>query len=135
MTSSWPCPLCKRNIIGQRARASHYRNLWKKRDDPNRCDNRAFAVPIISSQVIADCATDNCATASTSASCAPTAALVQQPTSLHSLYHLARRPFKDIYTARDERNQYTITDAPLHARSGTYNMLKTQNAWDRYLSM
>ena len=128
MSNTWPCPLCKANITGTRAKASHYKNLWKKPTDPTRCDSSQFTVPLILSP-IEFC--DDTATA-TATACDVAVGLVTTATSACGLYHLARRPFVGTETSRCERKEYTIGNAPVHARSGTYNMLRTQNAWDRY---
>ena len=130
MVKAWPCPLCKRDITGgSRAKSAHYKNLWKQPNDPSRCDNVAFAVPLVATSVI----TSHADTAPAAACChnSPPVGLITTATSASALYHLACKPFKDIQTARHERKEYSITDASLIARSGTYNMLRTQNAWDR----
>ena len=130
MAKAWPCPLCKRDITGSRAKAAHYKNLWKKASDPTRCDNVAFVVPLIPTPVIEYC--DETSDTAPAAACCPPVGLITTATSSSALFHLARKPFKDIQTARHERKEYTIPNASLHARSDTYNMLRTQNAWDRY---
>lgn len=129
MTTSWPCPLCKRKIRGARAKATHHKNLWKARDDASRCDNQSHAnVPIICTPVFQ---TDDESVAGPATATFAVQGFVNDEPNTVSVYDLARRQVMDLKTARTERNQYTIPCASAQLRTGTFNMLRTQNAWDR----
>ena len=129
----WPCPLCKQKITGAHTKAAHYKNLWKAVDDANRCDNLVGTqVPIIlQPSWDGDPGDAHDSGAATATACA----VVNEPATACGIYDLARRPAKDLATARGERAQYTIASLSERnpIRSGTYNVLKNQNDWDRYL--
>ena len=132
MFTAWPCPLCKRNITGVRAKAAHYKHLWKAKDDPTRCDNVALVnVPVIVNPLPEDDCTfdDDPGPVATATACE--VSLTNEPSGA-AVCSLARRPAKNIETSRAERSHYHIEDARLHTRKGTFDMLRTQKAWDRY---
>ena len=39
MTDVWRCPICCLEIKGRHSIANHRRNLYRKKNDPHRCDN------------------------------------------------------------------------------------------------
>ena len=130
MATGWPCPLCKRTITGARAKSNHHKNLWKARNDDSRCDNKSKSnVPIIMTPVLQP--SDEPVAGPPTAASVTFAVGIVNDEPVATLYDLARRQYKDIKTARSERKQYMITCVPVSARSGTFNMLRTQNAWDR----
>lgn len=98
------------------AKASHYRNLWKNRNDPSRCDR---PVPLI-------------ATAPTAAQHDPVVAVTAP--AVVGLHELTRRPACSVQTERDQRSNYIIrqrqlgTGRPARVR----DMLYIQNQYDTY---
>ena len=97
----------------------HVKNLWKKRDDPTRCDNRPIAAPVTTVPVVDVDAP------------APTPRLQRSEPGLSSL---ARRQELNLETRRFLRASYTITqqDANSISAERCRNMASVQDAWKQY---
>ena len=112
----------------------HYFNLWKKLDDPTRCDfeartrvrPRAAAEDAATLTIQHDPALDADDDGELDATIAPVIV-----TARLGLYDLARRSPKDIETAHVERSYYTITSTP-RRHGNCRDMLDIQDQWDRY---
>ena len=56
MDDGWTCDLCNAVFVRTTARARHMQNVWKREDDPTRCDNVAKTrqqVPLITVPMVA----------------------------------------------------------------------------------
>ena len=113
------------------AKASHYKNLWKSKDDVSRCDHQVSLIttPVVQHGPVLQNT--------------PTAVLVTTPSDvgLHEvvtapsavgLHELARRPALSVKTQHDQRSAYTIPQYNGVVQVGVRDMLYIQDEYDTY---
>ena len=110
---SHTCPLCLRIFHGRHAHAAHLKNIWKRPDDPSRCDyndNSDFVPPLLPADVV----------------------VTRPVTPLHELAQRKRAEFDDISAARQA---YTITANGRVDRDYTRSrdLTAAQDEWQRFL--
>lgn len=121
---SWTCPLCRQPINGKFSVNNHLRNIWKKKDDPTRCDFLLRNAPANETTVA-------------TVPLIPAAVITQPIPPRVSLVDLARRDPLNINSQRQMRQTYTI-HRPLRGgltvtqTDGCRDFLHIQHLWDRY---
>ena len=124
----WRCPLCKKAIHGNMAKASHYKNLWKSKDDASRCDR---PVPLVTAPAaVVEIAPVAVATAPVAVAMAPVP-VVTAPSAV-GLHELARRPALSVKMQHDQRSAYTIPQYNGVVQAGVRDMLYIQDEYDAY---
>ena len=113
---TWTCPLCRQYIYGNKAVIAHLRNVWKSSNDASRCDNQRQAEQQV-----------------TAIEHAP---VITQPIPRRTgLASLARRQRQDMFTQRQIREAYTISQThPKPSTSGCRDLIRLQDKWEVYRS-
>ena len=139
---TWTCHLCNDTFTGKYRRSAHMRNVWKRADDPSRCDNinnrRVFAPPIIATPVITEAVAvpeAHVPVAVEAVVALPVPDPVGVATACATTTEMARRKMADPDERVDTRMAYCISRASCNLRNfpRARDLTVLQTDWSRYL--
>ena len=150
MTDVWRCPICCLVIKGRHSIANHRRNLYRKKNDPHRCDNYLTdgvarapppirvhnAAPVVTGAGVHSAAAD-ATVMNVVDPTGPTPVITEVvgPTAPTPLIELARRPAaNNIVQSHERMTTYKLEGSSIPPHIRPRNMLAMQSLWESHIA-